>query len=400
MPRIPLDTMLPPDTQGGPLIERQSTLGEVAQASFLEGINSAETSSIVRTIKLGMMSRQDDIMDHNELNKKFPEIDVPFNQPTSLSAAEEMAKRARERKLRQKIIAEGDQDSVAHSVVSFGANMIPQALDPVGIAAGLVLGGGITKTMGFLSKSGKVGAQLARVPFASRVAEGVAGNLLAEAVFVQPASRMEQADVDTYESLTNAVVGGIAFPVVLGAAGKTIDFLKGGKRGVDKMTKAHTLAESQAQLGKKVNLEDYATAEKKAELPEMRDRLETLREQEPESPEIAIMERDISDIEKLPDPDRAQVAERANSPEEDLYFDPIARQKFDDAERGLEQTDFSTERREKFDFAQEQIKELEAEGEFSPADLKEIEQVRAEFAQIDKINELTKAATVCLRGNA
>lgn len=402
MARSPLDTSLPSETiQNDVLFKRQSTLPEVAEASFEQGIDFAETSSIVRMLELSSLESEDDITNHQELNKMFPQIDVPFNKPTSLAVAEEMAHRADKRMERATIIANGDPDSIAHSVVSFGANMIPQALDPIGIVAGIFVGGGIGKAIGMFKNAGKA-AQLSRkAQLAKRMAEGVVGNVISEVAIVNPATRQEQADVDTYQSLSNAVIGGLAFPVILTGLSKSLSFIKDKAKGSDILTKATSLVEAQMQMGKRGNADEYINAERQALLPELRDELSQM-EAVKGGPEMVTaiddLRAEIAEIEGLPKPDRQKVAEKANSPEEDLYHNPEAVKATVEAERNLDTEDIDSALKSKLEESDDLIDTLKKEGVLEEADIKELETIRAELKSAEKVDEMMKAATVCLRG--
>lgn len=407
MARSPLDTSLPSETiNNDSLFKRQSTLPEVAKASFKQGMDFAETSSIGRMVGLKISENEDDITDHHELNKRFPQIEVPFNKPTSLEMAHQMAKNADIRRERANIISNGDPDSVAHSVISFGANMIPQALDPVGIAAGIFIGGGISKATGMF-KSMKSAAQVSfKAKMAKRMTEGVIGNVASEVLIVNPATRQEQADVDTFQSVSNAVIGGLAFPLILGSIGKGIEMIKGGPKGADILTKTGTLSESQMQMGKKVDVTDYLNAERIALLDKHKAELESMQKSglgkgasaERVAKKIEDLETEIKATEEIPVQDREKIAEKANSPEEDLYHDPKAVDAIAEGQRNLDTEDVTQAFKKRMEESETLIQTLKKEGVLDEADVKELEAIKADLDSVDKIDEMMKAATVCLRG--
>lgn len=395
MPRIPIDIAYS-GTEGDlglPLVEPESSLVDVAQASLAEGILSGETSSIYRSIKLAMTSREDDVTDHHELNKMFPQIDVPFNEPTSMAKAQEIARRSDDRRLLQETIQNGG-DSTFVKAVSFGANLIPQALDPVGLAAGMAVGAGLTKVMGFLGEGTKLATTITKPGIAREIVEGVAGNVLTELAVVQPTTRMERQDIDTYESLTNAAAAGIVFPAVIGAGKGLFSALKRGINAPDKMAKGAALAEAQMQTGKRVEVTDYATASAKNELPDLKEELAN--QGDNADPEL---KAHIEEVESMPDVDRAAVAEKANSKQAELYHDPEVEARYDETLRSLEEPDVHKMIRDSFEETNLELKQLESEGNFSEAELEDLKLLRQDFANIDKVDEMFKAAVHCMRGN-
>ena len=377
-------------SEGDFTLEKPSSLLEVAGASFVNAVQMGETSSIYRAIKRQFIEQKDDVVPHEELNKKFPDMETPFNEPTSLTVAEELDRLNRQRRGLNKIIAKGD-DNFVNKAVSFGSGVVAAALDPVGIAAGLLVGGGVNKVMALKSIAQPTTA-IGRIT--KNAAEGVVGNVLSEATVVMPNQRAEQQDVDTYENFTNAVVAGVAFPAVIGAGKASFDFLK--SRGEATMSKVFNQIEQQIQLGKRTDLRDFESVTKKASAKELEADIERIREFESDE-FVEEAESIIAQAAEIEDVNPVEARQRANAREQDLYFDPEAERLYDDSINGFTSdidAEFQAQREELF-AGLEDLKNQE--DVLDASDIKEIESMQAELDKIPTVEQAFKFAQVCVR---
>lgn len=377
-------------SEGDFTLQKPSSLVDVAAASFVNAVNMGETSSIFRAIKRQTISRDDDVVPHADLNKQFPNMETPFNEPTSMALAEELDRLNRQRRGLNKIIANGD-DNLVNKAVSFGSGIVGAALDPVGIAAGLLIGGGVNKVMALKSiaqpvtKAGMI---------VKNAAEGVVGNVLSEATVVMPNQRAEQQDIDTYENFTNAVIAGVAFPAVIGAGKASFDFLK--SRGQATMSKAFNLTEQQMQLGKRTDLRDFESVTKKTAAKELEADIDRIREFEPDEV-VEDAESIIAQAAEIEDINPGEVRERANAREQGLFHDPEADRIYDESINGFTSdvdAEFRAQREELF-AGLEDLKRQE--DVLDASDIKEIDNLQTELNKIPDVEQAFKFASVCVR---
>jgi len=390
---------------GVPLVEKpdRGFIEETAltmSASWLNGVRQAETGSIIKAVDLFTRDQIGPKVSPEDLNKEFPNLQKPFSEPRTMSAAKEIAQRNRDQRTRDEFLQGVKKDSTLQTMVSFGANMIPQILDPVGIAIGAVVGGGLHKVLAMAGKGVKGGILASKVgktlfkgtkqglksTTVGNIAEGLVGNIIGEGAIVIPASQQEQFDVDTYQSLANVVAGSIGFPLVIKGAGKLL--------GADRVTKASMLVESQLQKGKKPDISDMDSAMRKQELPSLRKDLKeakALNDQE----SIKNISDEIKEIEELPNTDKVSVMEKANSDAEDLYHDPEVEAALNDKNIVQDETlDGVNLQKEN---AQTAIDEMEAvRGEFDEVELKELDEAKADLARVEELDTAAKMATNCV----
>jgi len=287
----------------GTTVREKTGADQIFQLSFAQAYQDSELGSIYKAVRNKFTERSDDITDHHALNKEFPDLEVPFNVPTSRALAEQIDSDNRRRRTVQKTIAEGGE-STLNSVASIGGSILGTAIDPKGVPSGLQVGAGVSKVLGTAAKMSR-GAVFAR-----EAAEGVVGNVAAEALIINPVARSEKRDIDTYDSLTNAVIGAVAFPVLKQGLGKTIDILGKFKNGAG-LEKGFDVGEQQLQAGKSVELNDYADSikfQKKTQLEAERLDLEA------GDPRIADIDEQLKDLD-VKEPNRAEVAAKSNSEE-------------------------------------------------------------------------------------
>jgi len=309
------------DPNNIPTVTKPSSRLDIAGAAFNLSFKQAETSSLVRTLKNEAANSDKDVEDHQALNKEY-RLPVPLNKPMSRAKFDRLVKEDIERKKLQDIIANGANDNV-DAIVSFGSSLAAQAVDPIGIASGVVTGSLAAKVMakaGLAARAGGIG---------TRVVDGVVGNLVAEAAFVIPNAKQEQQDIDTYDNLVNAIYGGVTFPIAL----------KGLGLGFKATAKMFNLIEMRINAGQKpfgsiAEMESVTRADldklidRKTELSA---KLESASEDEGFAirQELDALEDSITKLDKEAS-DEKGLREQANSRDQDLYYDKEAQREVEE----------------------------------------------------------------------
>lgn len=144
----------------------------------------------------------------NELNKRYPEVDQPFTEPTSLPVAEEIARRARDRHELESIVARSPVGGGAR----FGAGLIAGSLDPLNLGAALV-SGGLLRGAGVIGEAASIGQYAANAAI-----EGAAGAAIPEAISGYAAVQ-EHQNYDLGDYFKNVASAGAGF-AGLSTAGK------------------------------------------------------------------------------------------------------------------------------------------------------------------------------------
>lgn len=159
--------------------------------------------------------RSDRRLDPNELNKRYPDLDNPFTQPMNAFAAEEIARRQRERRRLQDLIARGPEGTF-YGIARFGAMLAPHALDPINFAAGVATGG--LFELAALARGGAIAGRVAgqSASLGRMFAEGAVGNALVEP-FTVMANKQDLSDYTALDSFLNVAGGAAAVPAVVGA---------------------------------------------------------------------------------------------------------------------------------------------------------------------------------------
>lgn len=329
---------------------------EVLGATFVQ---SFRESSIGRLQRLGStaihtIGDESPMLEPDELNRRFPEMDIPFNKPTSTRKAEFLAKRARDVKFLGRI-ANNHRDSTVLNLSKMAVGFGSAALDPIGIASGLAVEVGVARALGqtiwgakLVGASAKAAARAKAAGKALKAktissgtitarnaAEGVIGNVLEEVTLGVYTSKEDQADYDAAENISMAIAAGALMPVVIKGGGA---ILKKAKRFSDNhflnkspefTDKAAALAMHQAERGQSVDVTAVVNQAKRESLEEMEVELDDLREMDTEkfTPEevenhkvyTKEVEDSVDEIKNIKE-DPQEVAMRANSIEEDLYY--------------------------------------------------------------------------------
>jgi len=332
-------------------IKPRTSLGEVARLRFTQAFEDAETMSIVRGVTDFINNNSnDDKVDHFELNEKYPDLEVPFNEPTSLEVAEDIYERQVIRREREEKIRNGDPESNLQKGVEFASSIAGNIIDPVGIATGVVIGAGVGKVLGSALSKGLGG----------RVVEGIAGNAISEFGIINPLSKAEQRDVDTTQSLINSVAGGTLIPVGFKAIGKSSQLLKKLAGFKDGHSKAALQVKEQLEAGKQADIQPLVKA------------------------------LDGEDLNEL------EVRQNANAPEQDIYYNKA----FEDDVNSVkvEKVDPIKASEEAFKEVDEIVADLKNSDLLDEVELENIAKFKEEFSFGEKINEIYKATIGCVRG--
>lgn len=350
-----------PMEQGFVPVTKQSTLGEVLEASFTESLNHAETLNILKNYNMSIAEEEGDRISYKELNKMFPDVDVPFNEDMTMEKAGLIAEDARERHERNRIVANGD-DSFTTKALSFSSSLAAQAIDPVAIVGGLLTGGflkhaGITRAISTsLMRSGKTVQGIG-----VGIAENLAFNVASEAALIVPTQIENQENINLYHNMVNAVVGSVAFPVALGAAGKAFRWVT-KLDSPDKVHAANAMQEAKLEAGKRPGFTED---------------------------EKLMLEQGIESV------DAVRIREQANSPEASMHYDEIAMETNKNIPDELDELDMPSIIAEKMD----ELEQNSGIDILPDRDIIELKQER-EFTQkkVETLDQAIKMAQSCVVG--
>lgn len=199
-----------------------------------------------------------------ELNQKFPDMEVPFDAPTSLTVATYKAERQKERRHLQYLANKG-----AGTIGSFVGNVIGSLADPVNFGLNYALGLG---TQSLLARAGGArgftqirNAALARsatesVPtaLAREGAEGFIGSVATEPLSYV-AGKKESLDYTVGDAATNILVGTFAFPIGMAGVKSLVKLPRAVKNMINtdigSVEKALNLARVQLENDKRINVD-------------------------------------------------------------------------------------------------------------------------------------------------
>ena len=368
------------DTQ--PSMTKKSSLAEVAEASFILSAEQTEVASISTLIRNNFIDeKEDDLISADEANS-IHRLPTPINKPISKNLFDNMVKRDIERKKYKEVLANG-QGGLIEGVVSFGAGAIPQVIDPVGLASGFGVSTMATKMLG---KGALFGGKIGQ-----NIAEGVVGNLISEAAFVIPASLSDQQEIDSAQSLQNAMIGGIAFPAAIAGLGlglkKTIDLMNVVEQRMANGKKPMgTLHGNEVITGKAIEALDARAEELRSLAQKPEADIESIRAELDEiSSNKALLEEELQQ--------HKRIREMENSPENNMYYDNEMAREFQDIQNNVqpESPDLKTKT--------DEIYEEALLDDITDTQRIEIENDRAILEdRRSKASEITKAISVCMRG--
>jgi DNA primase len=250
----------------------------------------------------------------------------------------------------------------------------------------------------------------------------------------------------TTTELALSVAAGGLFPVGLNGLGRTakstFNFLKGGKRGAEKVTNSLHAVEGQLENGKRVDTEDYVNAEMQKELPELEKELEAARKEADmplprdavetdladgpqksakkaakktakkkkkktakkktkktakKAAKVKELEERVETARNAPTPDRVESVRRHNSRESDLNYDPdIAETVKTNLDNPLLPEDITPELTRQFTELDERVSRMDIES--LPEEIRiELDGARAEFNKVETVDKAFNAAENCVR---
>lgn len=164
-----------------------------------------------------------------ELNKRFPEMEIPFDKPTSFLVANELHERAKEKRKLEKIVSDNGAIEQGFFSMSTLGTLAQHATDPFEAGADLLMGlatGGagllLRKTAAPTSKAMAIGNALKANTFTKSAIEGVGANTLIEAkIYQEKASVREEYSMQ--DAFLSVAAGGLAFPAVAFGGAKLAD---------------------------------------------------------------------------------------------------------------------------------------------------------------------------------
>lgn len=197
-------------------------LGERVEQSQLQGNINREVSP---TLPLGAETaypaptgRDAELVQPEELQKRFGDLGLTFDQPMTRAAAEALAEGKRREMIRQSLVSRGPT-GVAGVTAQFGTALLRSAMDPIELAALFVPVVSQAKLAGLVARYGAVrGRALAGA------IEGTVGNIMLEPAYYG-LSKSLQRDYTMTDSLMNVFLG----TVLGGVAGAGIGALSRGR---------------------------------------------------------------------------------------------------------------------------------------------------------------------------
>ena len=260
--RVPLlDQPVSPDEASFNNIKPDvSLLDSMAASTSLSFMSSPIYDATAMIMKKQQESQlQEPTMQPSELNHQYP--GMSFKDPTTKSSAALMYEmRLHEQNLQETIDA-GPQGSF-YGLARFGAQLLPQAIDPINYLAGsgvakvagkALIGTGIGRALGYGVESPGVLQNLGRSSL-----EGVAGNLAVEPLQALKASQFNE-DYNVSDAAVNAIGAGVGFAgvhAVLGPVGRFLGKLTREHLGVIEKSAISSVANDRVPMVDE-QLKDY-----------------------------------------------------------------------------------------------------------------------------------------------
>jgi hypothetical protein len=385
------------DIQGG-TITPPTSYGDHLAASYVRTFESGITQVLGRKINREINAAQESghTIPMDELNKRYPKMSQPFNRDMTEWEAKDLFNTDQRRKMLDNIIERGARPGALPALVDFGMTAVASMTDPLEIALGMGLGAGAARVMGKAAYGSLTGLKR----FGAEAAENVVGNLASQLAVADPLRRQEMEDVDTWDSITGAVAGGIAFPALVGGARKIFGMLNAKLDGEEISGKMMVQAQQNLESGRSPGIdEELLPVLEKQVVEDFKADLEQMKNDPNVSKEILDdMEAHIKRIEETPELAREEVLKRHNSPERDYDYDPDIQKIVESSDNvGEVNEDFAATAREELQSIKE---EIEANKElYTEAELKEINE---EFSKVEvktqQMDSIMKMAQKCALG--
>jgi len=256
-------TRLGDEAQEYDQLQPTPTLSETLKAGYELGLDDTFVGSLgKRSALIDVEERTKHLpkIDPKELNLRFPDMPVPFDKPMNEHTASYLHDRFMERQKLQSKIARGVEGSGFRKALSFGAGIVPSALDPVEFTLGIVGGLGIQKAAQAISAGVKssrainIANKFAKGPIKSEFVGDLAANLAAEGLIVSQ-NKKEMRDYTVMDGFTNAVAGATISLAIKGV-------FKGMKRLGEKISESPMSMKRkiEVELDAKTAAEAHATA--------------------------------------------------------------------------------------------------------------------------------------------
>lgn len=165
-------------------------------------------------------------IDVETLNKKYPNLEEPFTEPTNAYVAAEVARRQQEKVDLQDKINAGPQGGL-YGVGRFGMGLLAHAADPLELAAMTATGGLSEAALGATTIGKAVGFGIKNKNLLQNFTTGAVEGTLGQAALspVQyAASQAEMQHFDAKEEALNALAAGAMFGVIKAAAGAYVNY--------------------------------------------------------------------------------------------------------------------------------------------------------------------------------
>jgi hypothetical protein len=215
-----------------------NTLGQLVPTTGYEELSAVyhlsnqdtATNALGRIVSTKLADQQGPKLDPQELNSKYPGLEVPFSEPMTADAAQMIATRQDERAKLEDIVKRGPKGAF-YGIARFGAALLPHALDPVELGATLAMGPLFRAVAPALEAGGTLGriaagASAESTPLSTTIAQGLVGNSLTEPITYEGA-QLDQRNYSAIEAAGNVVLGATAVPIGIHAIGAGVRLLKG-----------------------------------------------------------------------------------------------------------------------------------------------------------------------------
>jgi hypothetical protein len=230
--------------------ELPTTYWEGIQGEAKLTYENLPTKALFRSMELGALKDQGfgPKLDPNDLNKRFPEVDQPFTEPMNLPAAEEIARRARDRHEMESIVGRSSVGGVGR----FGTSLLVGAIDPLNLAAG-ILSGGALRAAGVMAEATTISRYAAQA-----AVEGTAGALVPEAI-TGYANAQEQQQYGALDYLSNVGMAGLGYAGITTGVRFGLPKLANMLRRVPEAERmSHEAAVAQLLMDRRVDVEPIA----------------------------------------------------------------------------------------------------------------------------------------------
>lgn len=260
MENIPLSNT--PDNASETYFPLTPSKSDTFSASFSESFENL--TGVGALANLGVktyigLSGKGTMVPPEELNRMYPHMDEPFQQPTNSEVAAYMAWNKTESMKREEVMANGD------AVPRVLGSIVGTLADPVGLAAAYVTGGvseafmaksGATAGLAGLAAKGGAVAEAAKATqtFGQALVGGVAAQAITEPIVALNKAEMQQ-NYSLEDAIKNVAMGAALEGSAIYLGGKFLRFLKG--KGPEAEKAAFSTAIAQKLQGKQVDVESF-----------------------------------------------------------------------------------------------------------------------------------------------